>query len=60
MENIGLLSKNNDDEHISIKVDERIGYRGYNDINKEGLDNKSSKLNIPSWNDINNITNKDG
>ena len=55
MENIGLLSKNNDDEHISIKVDERIGYRGYNDINKEGLDNKSSKLNIPSWNDINNI-----
>tara|TARA_Y100000816_G_scaffold244963_1_gene192773 strand:- start:639 stop:1067 length:429 start_codon:yes stop_codon:yes gene_type:complete len=55
MENIGLLSKNNNDEHVSIKVDERSGYRGYNNINEEGLENKNKKLNIPSWNDINDI-----
>tara|TARA_B110000444_G_scaffold260416_1_gene307267 strand:- start:3821 stop:4252 length:432 start_codon:yes stop_codon:yes gene_type:complete len=54
MENIALLgSKNNNEQHVSIKVDERIGYRGHNDINQNGLDNENKKLSIPTWDSIN-------
>ena len=45
MDNIGLLSEKN--EHVSIKVDERTGYRGPN------VEVGNKKLKIPSWNSIN-------
>lgn len=51
MENNALLGSENDE--ISIKVDERIGYRGYNDVNQIGLDKENKKLSIPTWDSIN-------
>ena len=55
MEKIAFLSENNNPDHVSIKVDERNGYRGYNDVNKMGVDNEqcNKKLTIPSWDSIN-------
>ena len=50
MENIGLLSEKN--EHVSIKVDERVGYRGYNNVDT-GLETDNKKLSIPTWESIN-------
>jgi hypothetical protein len=51
MENTGLLGSN--DEHVSIKINERTGYRAYNNTNDIGVDLGNEKLEIPSWNSIN-------
>lgn len=53
MENIALIGSQNNDEHVSIKVDERTGYRGHNDVNQMGLDKENKKISIPTWNSIN-------